>query len=129
MKTLIVSCFVICSATCGFKAAAQDFINLGFDQGTIVPDTSSVYYPIAVSSSDAIPGWTTTDFMTTDIFYNQLSTGSTSIAILDKNNVYGLQPLAGIYSIDLYGGVEGTGRRRSHQPDGDASRGCEDHPF
>jgi PEP-CTERM motif len=81
----------------------QGFVNLDFENGTIVPDPSSPYYPNAVYASDAIPGWTATGFIgPNDILYNSASLGSTSVSILDMN---GSPPaLYGNFSIYLYGG-------------------------
>ncbi len=85
------------------SASGQSFVNLDFEDATIVPDPSSPYYPYAVYASDAIPGWTATGFIgPTDVLYNSASLGSTSVSILDIN---GNPPaLDGAFSLYLYGG-------------------------
>lgn len=82
---------------------SQGFVNLDFEDATIVVDPSSGVYPYAVYASDAIPGWTATGFIgPNDILYNGPSAGSSSVSILDTN---GYPPaLDGLYSVDLYGG-------------------------
>ena len=81
---------------------AQGFINLNFESGTIIQDTSSPY-PNAVYANDAIPGWTATGFIgPTDILYNSASLGDPSVSILGTD---GTPPaLDGAFSIYLYGG-------------------------
>jgi hypothetical protein len=90
------------------NAQGQGFVNLDFEDAVIVPDPSSPYYPYAVYSSDAIPGWTILpgNFLgTNEITYNALSTGSTAIALVGTDDHFGPDSLDGNYSIDLYGGV------------------------
>lgn len=90
-------------------ASGQNFQDLNFEQAKIVRDTSSPYYPYAVYTSDAIPGWTIAgNFMgTNEIFYDGLSLGAPSVALFGTNSAYSPPPLDGKFSIGLYGGVHG----------------------
>lgn len=101
-------CWIIALSVALFRnASGQSFVNLDFEDATIVPDASSPYYPNAVFASDAIPGWTATGFIgPNDILYNSASLGSTSVSILGTS---GLPPaLDGAFSIYLYGGGTST---------------------
>lgn len=99
-NTLVITILIFGSWHC----LSQGFVNLNFEDATIVPDPSSPYYPNAVYASDAIPGWTATGFIgPNDILYNSASLGSTSVSILGTS---GTPPaLDGNFSIYLYGGV------------------------
>lgn len=101
----IVFIFLFCD-----KVFSQGFINLNFENATIVPDSSSPFYPYAVYANEAIPGWTVsgvTVLPTNEIFYNALSTGSAAVTLLDTNAPYGSGALVidGKYSINLYNGA------------------------
>lgn len=92
------------------NALSQGFVDLNFENATIVPDTSSPYYPYAVYANSAIPGWTVsgiTFLPTNEILYNTLSTGSSSVSLLSTNAPFGNGALviAGEYSINLYNNV------------------------
>ena len=88
----------------GERGFCQGFINLNFEDATIIPDPSSPYYPNAVYASSAIPGWTATGFIgPSEILYNSASSGSTSVSILGVNGFP--KALDGQFSIYLYGGV------------------------
>jgi hypothetical protein len=97
---------VLALTICLFTASSysQGFSNLNFEDAVIVPDPSSPNYPYAVYASNAIPGWTAYVGPTpqTDIIYNTLSLGATSVSILGQNGVP--SSLSGAYSINLYGG-------------------------
>ena len=105
MKTInnriLTALFIILSQ----NVHAQSFMNLDFESATIVSDPSSPYYPYAVYTSNAIPGWAVTgNFLGPDeIFYNDLSLGSPSVALLGTGGP--IAPLDGAFSIDLYGGA------------------------
>src|ERR1700733_3713498 len=103
MKIKSVGVFLF-AALSAISSCAQGFVNLNFEDATIIPDPSSPFYPNAVYASDAIPGWTATGFIgPTDILYNSASLGSTSVSILGVN---GTPPaLDGSYSVYLYGGT------------------------
>jgi hypothetical protein len=91
----------------GRLAWSQGFVDLNFENAVITPDPSSPYYPDAVYSSSAIPGWTATGFLSpTDIFYNTTSQGSPVVSILGANGTP--SALDGAYSIELYGGGIGS---------------------
>jgi hypothetical protein len=106
MKNTDIIGLVAISLTVLQSASGQGFINLDFEDATIVPDPSSPYYPYAVYTSDAIPGWTVTGnyLGPNDIIYNDTSLGAPSVALWGMNSQYSLAPLDGAYSIDLYGG-------------------------
>ena len=90
---------------CG-SAYAQGFINLDFESATIVRDTSSQWYPNAVYTSNAMPGWTVTGsyFGQNDVLYDNFSLGAPAVTIYDTNGYSDV--LGGKYSIVLYGGAE-----------------------
>ena len=82
---------------------SQGFVNLNFEDASIVPDASSPYYPYAAYASFAIPGWTATGFLgPTNIFYNDISLGAPSVSLFGTNGPYPV--IDGAFSIDLYGG-------------------------
>jgi hypothetical protein len=84
------------------NASGQSFVNLNFEDATIVPDLSSPYYPYAVYASQAIPGWTTVGFLgPNDILYNDLTLGTPNVSLLGLNDQYGPAPLDGAFSIIL----------------------------
>jgi hypothetical protein len=91
-------------------ASGQAFTNLNFERARIVPDPSSPYYPYAVYASDAVPGWTVGGFLgPNELFYNDISLGAPSVSLFGTNSQFSLPPLAGSFSIDLYGGVPASG--------------------
>ena len=84
----------------------KGFINLNFENATIVPDTSSPFYPSAVYANSALPGWTVsgvTFLPTNEILYNDITLGSTCVSIMGTNG--NPAALAGAYSVYLYNGV------------------------
>ena len=108
MKLLRLACFVAASFCLLRNVHGQGFVNLDFEDAVIIPVPSSPYYPYAVYASDAIPGWTIlpgNDLGTNEITYNDLSLGSTAIALLGTDNHFGPDSLDGNYSISLYGGI------------------------
>ena len=84
---------------------AQGFINLDFESAVIVQDASSSFYPNGIYASNALPGWIVSVGATqpSDLLYNTISLGSTSVALLGTNGVPG--SLSGAYSVNLYGGT------------------------
>jgi hypothetical protein len=69
------------------------FQNLNFEQATIVQDPSSPAYPYAVFAAEAIPGWTPTDYLGTNvILYNSISIGATSVSLCGLNSQGGTPP-------------------------------------
>lgn len=85
---------------------AQGFVDLNFENATIVPDTSSPYYPYAVYASSALPGWTVsgvTFLPTNEILYNDITLGDACVSIMGTNG--NPAALAGKYSVYLYNGV------------------------
>ena len=110
MKLSCIACFVAISFAFLRNVSGQAFVNLDFENATIVPDPSSSYYPYAVYTSDAIPGWAVTgNFLgPNDILYNDLALGAPSVAILGMNGAPSIGvpgALDGAFSIDLYGGA------------------------
>ena len=103
MKLLRIAVFVAISFALLRSVSGQGFVNLDFEDAVITPDPSSPYYPNAVYSNDAIPGWTAVGFLSpNDILYNSASLGTTSVSIFGVN---GTPPvLDGAFSIYLYGG-------------------------
>jgi len=108
MKIIKSQIVMLLFITVCLNGYTQGFANLDFEDATIVPDPSSIYYPNAVYTSDAVPGWTVIgNFMgPNDIFYNDISLGAPSVALLGNNG--GFNALDGAYSIDLYGGSSGS---------------------
>jgi len=108
MKLFCVLCLVAVSFAPVRHASGQEFQNLDFESAVITPDPSSLYYPNAVYASNAIPGWTAVGFLSpNDILYDDLSLGATSVTICGTNSPNSPSALDGMFSIDLYGGVEG----------------------
>jgi hypothetical protein len=98
IQIIIAAIIIFCQT-----GKAQSFVNLDFEDATIIPVPSSPYYPYAVYASDAIPGWTAVGFLSpNEILYNDVSLGATSVSLLGNNGGY--SALDGAYSIDLYGG-------------------------
>jgi PEP-CTERM motif len=86
------------------NASGQDFVNLDFEDATIVLDSSSSLYPYAVDASQAIPGWSASPFFyPSDIFYNTFSINLPSVSILDNSGPSGA--LDGTFSVALCGGT------------------------
>src|SRR5690348_408097 len=79
----------------------QGFVNLDFEDATIVPDPSSIYYPYAVYASQAIPGWTAIGLVSpNDIIYNTVSLGATSVSLFGATGPNNVNPiLDGAFSI------------------------------
>jgi hypothetical protein len=91
------------------SASGQGFINLDFEDATIVPDPSSGYYPYAVYANQAIPGWTTVGFLgPNEILYNDVTLGSPNVSLLGLNDHYGPAPLDGAFSIILQAYITGS---------------------
>jgi hypothetical protein len=107
MKLQTTVGLVVVSFTLLRSASGQGFVNLDFEDAIIVPDPSSSYYPYAVYTSDAIPGWTVAGnyLGPNDIIYNDTSLGAPTVALFGLNSIYSSPPLDGAYSIDLYGGL------------------------
>jgi len=90
----------------------QNFVNLDFEDATIVPVDTSPYYPYAVYADAALPGWTVGpgNFQGTDIIiYNDISLGATAVELFGINSTYSPAPLDGDFSVWLYGGEPGVG--------------------
>lgn len=110
MKIMRICCFAFVSLALLRNGSGQDFVNLDFENATIISDLTSGYYPYAVYASEAAPGWTVTGFLgPTDLLYNDQSLGATSAALFGLNSTYSPPPLDGAFSIDLYGGAPGPG--------------------
>ena len=108
MKLFRVLCLVAILLAPLRNASGQEFQNLDFESAVITPDPSSGYYPYAVYASNAIPGWTAVGFLSpNDILYDDISLGATSVTLCGTNSPYSPSALDGMFSIDLYGGVEG----------------------
>jgi hypothetical protein len=84
--------------------SAQGFVNLDFESATIVPDTSSPYYPNAVYASDAVPGWAVGGFLgPNEMFYNTISVGAPNVSIVSSANGFP-SAIDGAFSVFLQGG-------------------------
>ena len=79
------------------------FQNLDFEDATIVPDTSSFYYPYVVYASDAIPGWTAYvgGSQVSEILYNDEFLSGGAVSIIGTS--YSRPSIQGNYSIILGG--------------------------
>jgi|HubBroStandDraft_5_1064220.scaffolds.fasta_scaffold232400_1 hypothetical protein len=89
-------------------AVGQNFADLDFENAVIVPASSSPYYPYAVYASEALPGWMVGSgnyLGVSTINYDDTSLGATSVQLFGVDSQYSEPPLAGNFSIDLYGGV------------------------
>ncbi len=100
MNILSLVCVAIISVGFGRSMSGQAFIDLGFDQGQIIPDNS----PYTLQESVAIPGWTAYGYSYPDILYNTMALDSPSVSLIDQNAIYLPAPLIGPRSIYLFGG-------------------------
>jgi len=93
-------------------ASGQNFTDLNFEDATIVPVAVNGI-PNLVDANFAVPGWTIQSVYGPNyMFYDALSLGAPSVSLCGPTNNPGfVSPLAldGHYSIDLYGGVTGSG--------------------
>jgi len=89
----------------------QGFINLDFEDATVVLDTSRGYYPYAAKADAAFPGWTVGGFLgPTVVFYDAASLGAPAVTLFDTAaQISDWQPLDGTYSVEIYGGSPGGG--------------------
>jgi hypothetical protein len=101
MKTIKHKTIALLLILLGQHGQAQGFVNLDFEDATIVYDPD--YGPNGVYASYAIPGWTAGGYSgPIAVLYNTASIGSASVSILDSN---GYPPaIDGAYSVYLYGG-------------------------
>ena len=111
MHTLKLS-FICLTFLCAIVSAQAQatFQNLNFEAAKIIRDQSSPYYPYAVNSTNALPGWTVLDGLVppSDILYNSVligGGGQTAVSIHDTNDAFGFTPLQGNYSVFFQGGV------------------------
>ena len=86
--------------------AQGNFQNLDFEQANPVVDPNSPYYPYAVKTASALPGWTVTigNSQPADITENAPAIGSTWVMLCGPNSHVGFAPLDGNYSVLLQGG-------------------------
>jgi hypothetical protein len=105
MKLRLIAGVVLVSLALLRDASGQDFVNLDFEAANLSAYGAG---PALVPATNAIPGWTAYvgGNPQSNIFYNAISLGSTSISILGTNGVP--SSLDGAFSIDLYGGVTAT---------------------
>jgi len=104
MKTLHIGAILTALLVSSCGSFGQGFINLDFEDATIVPvplRQSRVY------ADQALAGWTayTGDGQLSTIFYNTIPIGSTDVSILDPTG--GPSSLDGVYSVYLSGGIGG----------------------
>lgn len=87
---------------------SQGFYNLNFESAKIIPIVDNIYYPYAITSSNAMPGWIVTGYgytdLVTSITYNAPALGSSWVNLWATNG----QQISGKYSVLLQGGI-GTG--------------------
>ncbi len=104
MKFIRLTCLAFACTAAFTNADGQGFVNLNFEAATIQPDPSNPYYPDAVYSSNAIPGWSTTGGFLgpNDIGYNLFSLGSTHITLVGTNAT--IRAIDGKFGVFLYGG-------------------------
>jgi hypothetical protein len=83
---------------------AQSFVNLDFEDATIVNDPRGSY-PWSAYASDAIPGWTAYIAGTpvSDIWYNEVPLGAPEVTLQGTNNILGLPLISGNYFVMLWG--------------------------
>ena len=105
MKTVRNFCWVIALLTSAVPGWSQGFVNLNFENASIVP----AYPPLGgeIVATNAIPGWTAYVGTTTQptVFYNGVSIGG-SLVSLNDTNASGTQisplPIQGNYSVLLW---------------------------
>ena len=105
MKTITNKLLILLFLAFVQSGYTQGFVNLDFENATIVPDPSSPYYPYAVYASDAIPGWMATGLLgPEDVAYNNAALGSPNVSIFSTNGPNPQTVIDGAFSIYLQGG-------------------------
>jgi hypothetical protein len=101
--TIFFAALLLCQSS-----HAQGFINLNFENATIVSDDPP--HLVTIYANSAIPGWTAYfgSSPLTSISYSTLSLGGANVSLIDTNNSSGLRPLRGRYSVLLEGSGLGT---------------------
>jgi PEP-CTERM motif len=100
--TIFFAALLLCQSS-----HAQGFVNLNFESA----HTSGYPPHDNVQTGDAIPGWAASFFITgignvypSEIWQNAISLGGGGISINDTNTGFSFAPLAGKYSVFLFGG-------------------------
>jgi hypothetical protein len=100
MKSLIFLGILLLARLCTVKAQSS-FLNLDFEQASIIPIPGSPYFPKAVYTTNALPEWTAYIGGVVDpvIHYDNVSLGAALVSIHDSGS---LQPiLEGNYTVLL----------------------------
>ncbi len=99
MKIFRLACLALACAAAFTNADGQGFVNLNFENGTIVQD----FFPF-VYASNAIPGWTAyiSGVPQADIVYNTVPLGDAEVTLQGTNNG-GYQAVQGKYFAMLWG--------------------------
>jgi hypothetical protein len=65
------------------------FVNLDFERARIIPIPNSPYYPYAVATSNALPGWTDYNAVAPSvILYDEVTLGAAAISIHDTKQLH-----------------------------------------
>lgn len=109
MRTSLIGRVLVALVAFSNVINGQGFYNLDFEEGAVVLDTSSPYYPHAAKASSALPGWTVGGFIgPSTVFYNDASLGEPAVSLFDTAaGIPEWLPLDGTYSVGLYGGSAG----------------------
>src|ERR1700722_8939076 len=105
-KILALFCSVVQFSAVSLCAQGR-FVNLDFESARIILDSSSPYYPNAITAANALPGWTITGSVTApDVFYNDVSLGAPAVSLQGPGSGY--PPIQGNYFVLLQGSTAGA---------------------
>ncbi len=97
--------FVALSPALSARGQAS-FANLDFESAMTNPVPGSPYYPYAVYTAKAVPGWSVYygTSQQTWITYDAISTGGTAVTLVGTNDHYGPNAIEGSFGVLLQGG-------------------------
>ena len=105
MKVTLFILAVAALLAISLAGQSQGFVNLNFESAKIIPIVDNIYYPYAITSSNAVPGWIVTGYgsltPTPWITYNAPALGSSAATLWATNG----QQISGKYSMLLQGGL------------------------
>jgi hypothetical protein len=95
-SALLIAAFALATGHC----FSQGFVNLNFENATIMPDSN---YPFAIYAINAIPGWIAyiSGVPQTDIIYNTVPLGAPEETLQGTNGF--ISAISGKYSVMLWG--------------------------
>jgi len=93
----------------GLRACSQGFVNLNFEGAKVTLPSGTQPGPVLVTN--ALFGWSIYygTFPQTQIYYDDMSLGSSQITLAGTNDPYGQSAIEGNFSVLLQGGVTAAG--------------------